>query len=223
MAASNPIRRKHGASWPRGGRPGYRRRRPLPAISILVLLAIVAVVVWVTAVRSTSGAANAADCPAPPNGKSIGKPLPTSGLDSVTPIAPAKVPVRVLNSGSERGKATMVNAVLAQLGFSKTADPENDPAYQQRPLDCHGQIRFGPKGEHAARTLSLLDPCSQLIRDKRPGADVDMAIGKQFDDLRPSGASKRVLEQLAAAAHGDGGGVDHKLIDRAHDTSSCSD
>lgn len=223
MRASNPMRRTRGTPRSGGSRPGYRRRRPLPAISILVLLAIVATVVWVTAVRSTSGAANVTDCPAPPDGKPLGKALPPSALDSVAPIAPAKVPVRVLNGGSERGKATMVNAVLGQLGFSGAAEPKNDRAYQQRALDCHGQIRFGPEGEHAARTLSLLDPCSQLIRDNRPGRDVDLSVGDQFEDLRPSQAAKRVLKQLAASANGDDGSVDRKLIDRAHDVSSCAD
>jgi hypothetical protein len=107
------------------------------------------------------------------------------------------------------------------------AEPENDPLYDDT-MSCRAQIRFGPRGTAAARTLSLVEPCAELIRDNRKDATVDIAIGQQFDDLRPNTQSKEVLEQLAqwATAHPKAKGglqanapqpkVDGKLLTAAH-------
>lgn len=214
MAASNAVRRMIGGQR----RPGYRSRRPLPAISILVLLAIVAVVVWVTAVRASSGRDNVMDCPSP-TAKGVGQPLDPAALNHVKPQAPGQVQVRVLNGSGERGKATMVTAIVQQAGF-KTDDPGNDNAYDGS-LDCHGQIRFGPAGARAARTLSLLDPCNQLVRDDRPGPNIDFVIGTKFDDLRPTDATTKLMHQLQAVANGNARGVSQQLISQAHDLSNC--
>lgn len=221
MAASSAARQYGGHGRPRGRRPGYRKRRPLPAISILVLLCIVAIVVWVTAISSTGGKEDAAGCPVPADG-SIGKPVASNALNNVQPVAPGQAPLKVLNAADERGAATMVDTVLEQLGFAKAASPSNDPAYQQSPLECHGQIRFGEAGKAAARTLSLVDPCTQLVRDDRADGTVDFVIGQKFDDLRPSEASRKVINQLKAIAAGDAEGpIDQKLLKQARDTSNC--
>ncbi|WP_020495088.1 envelope integrity protein Cei [Sciscionella marina] len=217
MAASSTVRRSGGQGKPRGRRPGYRRRRPLPAISILVLLGIVAIVVWVTAVTSSGDKGEVADCTVP---KGIGTPLAPTELDKVQPTPPGQVTVQVLNASSQRGQANMVGTILEQLGFPQGAKPTNDPAYQSSSLDCHGQIRFGPAGQNAARTLSLVDPCAQLVRDDRKDAGVNFVIGQKFDDLRPSEAGRKVLDQLKAAGNGDGT-VDPGLIKKARDTSNC--
>ena len=63
-------------------------------------------------------------------------------------------------------------------------------------MNCRGQIRFGAPGASAARTLSLLEPCLELVRDDRQDATLDIAIGKKFDEVKPNSDAHKVLDQL---------------------------
>ncbi|MGH3437255.1 MAG: envelope integrity protein Cei [Sciscionella sp.] len=217
-----------------GGTPAYRRRRPLPAIATLVVLAVAMAVVWVTVVHQSDSNAAALDCNAPTNPPAGRQVLARDALDKTTPLPVDQVQVHVVNGGSQRGLAGLVTLRLQQLGFSQTAPPSNDSQYTSTELRCRGQIRFGPNGASAARTLSLIEPCSQLVRDNRQDATVDMALGSKFIDLHPNTDAKKVLAQLAAWAkaqpqqHGgqqsqDGGGapLDPKLLAGARNVS-CS-
>ena len=50
---------------------------------------------------------------------------------------------------------------------------------------------------HAGRADAVpSEPCAELIRDDRKDATVDLAIGKDFDDLRPNADAKSVMKQL---------------------------
>jgi hypothetical protein len=64
-------------------------------------------------------------------------------------------------------------------------------------MTCPGQIRFGPNGAGAARTISLVVPCTELIRDERQDASVDLVIGHGFDRISPNPEAKQVLANLA--------------------------
>ena len=48
----------------------------------------------------------------------------------------------------------------------------------------------------AARTLSLIAPCAQLVRDEREDASVDFALGSRFDDIKATPEAKQILQQL---------------------------
>jgi hypothetical protein len=95
-----------------------------------------------------------------------------------------------------------VSTALGDLGFQKGADPASDPLYPKGDMNCQGQLRFGANGEDAARTLSLLMPCTQLVRDNRQDASVDVAVGTKFSQIQPNSDTKTVLQQLNTWAEG---------------------
>lgn len=209
----------------RGRTTGYRRRKPLPALAAFIVLCVVAGVVWVTVFDSKDVAADRTSCNGPVaaadsdstgaadtgsgsdddgSAKQPGTNLDNDALDNVAPAEPGGVKVRVLNAGGQRGQAGLVTLALKQLGFQPAAAPGNDPFYPKGQLRCDGQIRFGPDGAAAARTLSLVDPCAQLVRDDRQDATVDFAIGTMFHDATPNKAAGTVLERLSDAAENSG-------------------
>jgi hypothetical protein len=202
---------------------GYRRRRPLPAVVLMVTLGLVATVVWirtldsahdradqtcgapqpvsVTAPTTDPAAPPPADQPAPQAPPTPGDVLAAGALDDVDPLPPDAVKVRVLNASGKRGQATLVAGVLAEdLGFASAGDPADDPLYADGSMDCHGQIRFGEAGTAAGRTLSIVMPCLELVRDGRQDDTVDLAVGQQFDNLSTSQEAQEVLRQLKELA-----------------------
>ncbi|GAA0647239.1 envelope integrity protein Cei [Kutzneria viridogrisea] len=190
----------------------YRKRRPWPALVVFVILGVVAVYVWAKVIHTADDVNAAVHCNAPgpaPTSTSgtPAAPAPAPGtaldrdaLDKTTPAAATQIQLRVLNASSQKGQAGIAAAHLSQLGFGKAAEPNNDPVYPAGDLSCRGQIRFGPNGASAARTLSLVEPCAELVRDDRQDATVDLALGKRFDQIKPSSDAKQVLDQLASWA-----------------------
>jgi LytR cell envelope-related transcriptional attenuator len=158
---------------------GYRTRRPKPAVLLAVILSTVAGLVWFSALYQTG-----AGCPRP------------HGLDTVPPAPPQLTRVHVLNANGVPGKAATVDAALTQLGFATTT-PANDPQYPAFNLHCYGEIRFGAAGQAGARTLSLAVPCAELVRDLRPDATIDLALGTKFVALRLTEAARIALLDLA--------------------------
>jgi hypothetical protein len=172
---------------------------------VIIALSIVAGLVWVsvlnrsdsTAARSCQAATQAAaGSSLAAAAASPGERLPSAGLDAVPPASPQHVVVQVLNANGQRGEAAMVAAGLASLGFEPTSEPTNDPLHPSFDLRCHGEIRFGAAGEAAARTLSLAMPCAELVRDVRPDARIDLALGTRFTSLRPNEAAREALQGL---------------------------
>ncbi|MGX7826783.1 envelope integrity protein Cei [Actinokineospora sp. 24-640] len=222
----------------RGKAPRYRKRRPLPALVFLGVLAIAAGVVWIQVLeKAQEQRLDARVCPSStlasgaPDGElsGVGEVLPANALDE-TAAAPAKTAlVRVLNASGQNRQATAVTEALREFGFTQLAEPENDEFFPQGELTCHGQIRFGAQGVAAARTLSLLVPCAELVRDERQDATVDFAVGQRFDHVTPRPEGRKILEQLAQwsaknpgqqgglQADGDGPAMDTTLAMAARD------
>jgi hypothetical protein len=178
----------------------YRRRRPWPAIVILVILAAAGVTVWAHVLHQAGDTTAMASCPAPtvtPAGQPKLTPLPYTALDKVAPTPATQVRVRTLNAGSQVGLAKRIALEVQQYGFTAVGSV-NDTYYPDGNMRCFAQIRFGPNGETAARTLSLLVPCAQLVRDSSQDSSVDLALGTYFTDLAPNGDATRALSQLAA-------------------------
>jgi hypothetical protein len=183
----------------------YRRRRPLPAISLMIFLGLVAAIVWIRALDTAQQRTDLACIPPHTvvEGQQLvpGTVLAANALDDIEPLPPDAVKIRVLNGNGQRGQAALVASVLtADLGFAKAAEPTNDTLYPDFDLDCHAQIRFGANGVAAGRTLSIVVPCAELVRDAREDATVDLALGRQFDALRPSPDAKEALRQLTELA-----------------------
>ncbi|MDQ3405127.1 MAG: envelope integrity protein Cei [Actinomycetota bacterium] len=198
----------------RDGRPErYRKRRPVPALVLLAILGVAASIVWVQVLDSSDKAIEALTCNAPPALVPVeGQPAPLAGEalsnDSLdrTPPAPASTSlVRVVNASGRNRQATEVTEHLRELGYGQIAEPTNDTLYPQGSLNCRGQIRFGQQGTTIARTLSILEPCVQLVRDERQDATVDFVIGQKFNDLRAKPEARKVLDQLALWAEANPG------------------
>jgi LytR cell envelope-related transcriptional attenuator len=182
------------AVGPSGARANiFRARRPLRAVLLAVILSAAAALIWLPMLHQ-----NGSSCPAPgSDAVAQGQRLPASGLDAVAPAPPQLVRVQVLNANGVLGEATIVDAELAQLGFASTTMPANDSQYPAFDMRCYGQIRFGAAGQTAARTLSLVVPCAELIRDIRPDSVVDLALGTRFTAVAPNDAARTALLTLA--------------------------
>jgi LytR cell envelope-related transcriptional attenuator len=189
-----------GSSRVRAG--GYRARRPLRALVLVAVLGAAAGLVWFSVLhQSAQGCQNSQ--PASESDAAATWRLPANALDTVSPAPPQHTRVQVLNASGVRGEATVVDATLAQLGFAPTSTPANDPRYPDFDLHCYGEIRFGAAGQAAARTLSLALPCAELVRDRRPDAGVDLALGTKFNAVRPNDAARSALLELAEAGSGE--------------------
>nr|CEL14702.1 probable secreted alanine rich protein [Kibdelosporangium sp. MJ126-NF4]CTQ96668.1 probable secreted alanine rich protein [Kibdelosporangium sp. MJ126-NF4] len=174
-----------------------------------MLLGLVATIVWLNVankepqaqgVRCEPGAPATATSgqPAPPPQTEPGQHLDQTGLDQTSGAPPDQVSVKVLNASTQRGKAGLVSEGLKQLGFTQVGQPGDDPVfYPSKDMKCRGQIRFGQQGAPAARTLSLLDPCIELIKDNRQDASIDLVIGHKFDELPIKAETRQVLRVLA--------------------------
>jgi hypothetical protein len=176
----------------------YRTRRPRRAVLLAVVLSTVAGLVWISVLKPepTAGGCQAA---AEASGAAVtpGQRLHVNGLDEVSPAPPQQVRVQVLNANGTRGEAAVVGGELSELGFAPTDAPANDPLHPAFDLRCHGEIRFGITGQGAARTLSLVVPCAELVRDTRPDSTVDLALGTEFTALQPNDAARVALQSLA--------------------------
>ncbi|WP_434448049.1 envelope integrity protein Cei [Lentzea sp. E54] len=192
----------------------YKRRRPLPALVLFTALMVSSVFVWVKVLgnasdvdaaikcnppshvtTSASAGADPAASTAPP--PALGTVLEHDALDRTNPVPVGEVNFKVVNASTQRNHAKAVATMLTELGLKQAADPDNDALYPAGDMTCRGQIRFGAPGAQAARTLSLLEPCLELVRDDRQDATVDVAIGKKFDEVKPNSDARKVLDQLS--------------------------
>lgn len=197
------------------GSSRYRKRRPVPALVLFLVLAVTAVVVW-NQVLSEAGDVDAAIRCNPPGGVPASSsavppegggaqsaPAPSAGtvlshdaLDRTDPVPVGEVQFRVFNASTQRNQARFVATTLTELGMKQAAEPGNDPVYPAQDMACRGQIRFGAPGAGAARTLSLVEPCLELVRDERQDATVDVAVGKKFTEVKANHNARKVLDQL---------------------------
>jgi hypothetical protein len=181
----------------------YQRRRRAPVAIVVSVLAVAAIATWSVVFVNASRPSGVESCPVstPP----AGEVLADDALDGVAPVPPGSVPVRVLNAGGQRGEASLVAAQLGDLGFSAAAEPGNDPLFPEGDMECYGQLRFGPAGEAAASTLTLVLPCAELVRDGRQDATVEVSIGTAFGDFNPGRAARDALDQLSDPGGGSDG------------------
>lgn len=179
-------------------------RRRLPALVMLTALAGAVTAVWGHVLHEEATAARRPSCPPPPASANL-TPVPYKALRGETPLPPSQVAVLVRNSTTTGGLAARVAARLELLGFAEAAPPDNDPVYPTGELRCTGQIRFGPDGRSAARTLNLVAPCARLVRDDRTDNTVDLVLGTSFTALSPTDEVRDVLRTLREQDQPTGG------------------
>lgn len=205
------------------------------------MLAGLCAALWARVFTTTSTLETATECrlpstttPAAPGTPSpiptrFGVMLPRDSLDATQPLPPQQVRVQVLNASGRSGQAALVGEELAPYGFATGGPPGDDPIYARGDLTCHGQIRFGPTGAAAARTLSLAAPCAQLVRDNRPDANVDLVVGTRLNDIKMTNQAEQILQQLhtQGTQHAQGGtarsapGLATALLAQARDHVVC--
>ncbi len=184
------------------GRDGYRQRNVLPAALLVIVLAVAGILTWtVVFANSTSGAVTSCNV-SPVAG--AGAVQGASALDEQAAAAPGDVRVRVLNGAGQRGQAQLAASELGELGIGEAAPPDNDPLFPAQDLSCVGQIRYGPSGAGAARTLSLVVPCAELVADTRGDDSVDLALGSDFRDITPAQPVSDALRALSRRSAADG-------------------
>jgi hypothetical protein len=194
-------------------RDAYRRRNMVPATVLVAVLAVASIVTW-TIVFTNSTAGSVTSCNASPVA-GAGTPQPTDALDDQQAAAPGDVRVKVLNGAGQRGQAQLAAAELGELGIAEAAPPDNDPLYPSQDLSCVGQIRYGSAGAAAARTLSLVVPCAELVSDGRQGSEVDLALGDDFRDISPGQPVTEALRALSRQTATDGSGAPAQVPDPA--------
>ncbi|HEY2190790.1 MAG TPA: envelope integrity protein Cei [Actinomycetospora sp.] len=202
------------ASLSRAG-GGYRRRHLLPMGLLVLVLAVASILTWIV-VFASSTATSVTSCNAPVSGG--GSVQSRTALDSTPAAPPADTATRVLNGAGQRGSAQLAAVELGELGIPEAAQPDNDPLYPGQDLSCVGQIRYGPAGASAARTLSLVVPCAELVEDTRQGAAVDLALGSDFRDITPT---QGVTQALKALGQGSASGTDPSSLSGLRDVD-CS-
>jgi hypothetical protein len=111
---------------------------------------------------------------------SLGAYADHESLAAVRPANPSTIALRVYNSSSTRGQAKAVTDELRAAGFESILGGANDPLYPAADLRCVAQIRFGPAGAAAARTVLLVAPCAQLVVDSRVDDSVDLSLGARY-------------------------------------------
>lgn len=191
----------------------YRRRNLVPATVLVVVLAVASIVTWtVVFTNSTSGSVTSCNV-SPVAG--AGSPQSADALDDTQAAAPGEVRVRVLNGAGQRGQAQLAAAELGELGIAEAAPPDNDALYPAQDLACVGQIRYGTEGAAAARTLSIVVPCAELVSDGRAGSEVDLALGDDFRDISPPQPVTEALRALGRQTATDGSGTTAQVPDNA--------
>jgi hypothetical protein len=163
---------------------GVRRRRPLPALIFLLVLALGALVVWWNVLTDEHARtdAQAAAC-------SIASAAPPS-------LDPSTVTLRVYNASDQAGKANEVANVLQERGFV-VAEIANDPTNNE--VTGVGELRFGAAGADAASYVKLFLPGATERKDTRADALVDLVIGPEFTGLATPEQVAAALSPIASA------------------------
>lgn len=176
-AASGPPVGPDGSSPPADAPPRgrYRRRRLHAGVfAVAVLLVLV--------LGAAAGASVAGLWQWPGQGSADGSPEPAECPPPTAPAAPVEQSeVNVYNSTDRRGLAAGVAQGLRSRGFPVLA-VDNDPldAGVQEPA----QVRHGPQGLEAARTVAAQVDGAVLVDDGRTGAAVDLVLGAGYQQLR---------------------------------------
>lgn len=165
---------------------GPPRRRPVPALIFLLVLALAAMVVWWNVLKDEHARdeAKAAAC-------SLASEAPPS-------LDPSTVTVRVFNASNQAGRAGEVSTTLASRGFvvSETA---NDPTGIE--VTGVGEVRYGPRGAAAAKYLKLYLPGATDRGDTRATDVVDLVLGPDFGGLATQDQVDAALAPLASAGN----------------------
>ena len=154
------------------------KKRPMWLMAVLIgvgaLVAIGIVYALFSLFRGSSSDSAASNDPSPCVTTMI------AIADALPP--PSHVKVNVYNATGTAGLAGKTAKELGSRDF-KVIKVANDP--RNKKIAGVAQIRFGAKGESAARVLLFQAPGAELVNDGRGGRTVDLAMGESFTGLAP--------------------------------------
>lgn len=121
-------------------------------------------------------------------------------LVPVPPPSPSSVTVNVYNTTFRAGLAGQVSGDLTARGF-KPGKNGNDPLKAFLPDDT-ALIRYGERGEPAARRVALQFKGARLVQDGRTDTTIDVVLGNKFTDLVPQAQATPAPEPAPARPAG---------------------
>jgi hypothetical protein len=159
------------------------KRRPLPALVLLIALTLLTALVWWRVLNRDEGqASGTAHCPTP---TSSGSQLPR----------PANVSVSVLNSTTRTGIAARTATFLTHLGFKVAGYGNDNPKVHVAGV---AEIRYGPAQKDDAQLLQYYFKGAKLIALKAdPTGKVVVSLGAKFRGA----ATNQVARVAMQSAH----------------------
>ncbi len=149
---------------------------------------------------ATTGSAATAAATTPVVNSTLGAVTDINTLRDTRPANPATVLLQVVNASATPGMAKTVTETLRNAGFDSIRDANDDGLYPAQDLRCYGEIRYGPAGSRAARTMLIVVPCATLILDTRFDDSVDFAIGALYTDTGLTDDVRAELTKIKQAA-----------------------
>jgi hypothetical protein len=176
MSMLTPLGKGLGAPPARRGRGRNRRLKVLVVIALL--LAVGAGGWWWLHRDSTPDTATPLHtCP--------------SVAPAPTVVAAATVKLNVFNGTARKGLASLVADALKKRGFV-VVKVANDPL--KRRVTGLAEVRSGPTGKDAARTVTAQVGTVVALPDQRKDASVDLVLGSKFTALRTPAQATAALK-----------------------------
>jgi hypothetical protein len=156
------------------------RRRPLPALVLLIALTLLTALVWWRVLHRDDGHAAA------------GSKCPTPGPSASVLPQPASVDVSVLNSTSRPGLARSTATTLTKIGFKVAGFGNDSPKVHVAGV---AEIRFGPGQKKDATLLSYYFPGAKLVPLTADPLDkVVVSLGKQFTGVATARTARAAMK-----------------------------
>jgi LytR cell envelope-related transcriptional attenuator len=159
------------------------KRRPLPALVLLIALTLLTSLVWWRVLHRDNGqAAAGGKCPTPASSAAV---LPR----------PASIDVSVLNSTTRTGLARTTATTLTKLGFKVAGYGNDNPKVHVAGV---AEIRFGPNQKKDAALLAYYFPGAKLVPlAADPLEKVVVSLGTKFKAV----ATARTAGAAMSSAH----------------------
>lgn len=151
------------------------KRRPLPALMLLLALTLLTALVWWRVLHRDDGQASA------------NTPCPTPSVTAALLPRPSSVSVSVLNSTTRPGIARATATTLTKLGFKVAGFGNDAPKVHVTGV---AEIRFGPAQMKDASLLTYYFPLAKLVpRVGEPAGLVVVSLGAKFKAVATSRAA----------------------------------
>ena len=183
-----------------------RRRRPVWLIVLIVILgmAVLFGIGFGASLLIRGDGTPQADATPGASAIASAAPLPCE-TTLVTPaeVLPAtgKVTVNVLNSTKRQGLARDTADVLTARGM-KVKEVAN--ASGEGVVRGVAELRYGSKGQRAARLLEFYFPGAKLVPTERPTKVVDIVLGREFEKVLGEAQVAAALASPSPSASGPG-------------------